>query len=81
MVDLYEGPSREGTRGGLEQFTWESIKAQGTRDRECYLGREQKCVCISRKDKLESVSAYIVLRVRAERSRRNTREVWAVFNQ
>lgn len=39
MVDLYEGPSREGTRGGLEQFTWNSIKGQTFRDRECYLGQ------------------------------------------
>lgn len=36
--DRDEAP-REGIRGGLEQFRWDSVKSQSLRDRECYLGR------------------------------------------
>lgn len=30
---------RDGVRGGLEQFRWDSVKSQVLRDRECYLGQ------------------------------------------
>eukprot|EP00923_Selenidium_pygospionis_P056459 GHVN01098516.1.p1 GENE.GHVN01098516.1~~GHVN01098516.1.p1 ORF type:complete len:239 (-),score=33.99 GHVN01098516.1:1175-1891(-) len=39
MVDVWDGPPREGTRGGLEQFKWDSVKGETMRDRECYLGQ------------------------------------------
>eukprot|EP01068_Selenidium_serpulae_P011880 Selendium_serpulae@DN5741_c0_g1_i1.p1 len=39
MVDVWDGPPREGTRGGLEQFKWDSVKGEAMRDRECYLGQ------------------------------------------
>mmetsp|Transcript_30974 Transcript_30974/g.61075 ORF Transcript_30974/g.61075 Transcript_30974/m.61075 type:complete len:414 (-) Transcript_30974:172-1413(-) len=42
MVDVWDGPPREGTRGGLEQFKWDSIKDQKYGDRECYLGHSVK---------------------------------------
>lgn len=33
---------REGCRGGSEQFTWNSLKEQEFKDRECYLGQSTK---------------------------------------
>lgn len=33
---------REGCRGGREQFTWNSLKDQEFKDRECYLGQSTK---------------------------------------
>mmetsp|Transcript_140664 Transcript_140664/g.392065 ORF Transcript_140664/g.392065 Transcript_140664/m.392065 type:complete len:224 (-) Transcript_140664:63-734(-) len=33
---------RDGCRGGREQFTWNSIKEQEFKDRECYLGASTK---------------------------------------
>lgn len=33
---------RDGCRGGREQFTWNSLKEQEFKDRECYLGQSTK---------------------------------------
>eukprot|EP00389_Voromonas_pontica_P005533 GDKH01008274.1.p1 GENE.GDKH01008274.1~~GDKH01008274.1.p1 ORF type:complete len:256 (+),score=43.59 GDKH01008274.1:124-891(+) len=41
-MDVWDGPPREGTRGGLEQFRWDSIKDQKYGDREQYLGHSTK---------------------------------------
>eukprot|EP01067_Filipodium_phascolosomae_P005394 Filipodium_phascolosomae@DN347_c0_g1_i1.p1 len=42
MVDIWDGPPREGVRGGQEHFKWDHIKDQSYRDRECYLGYSTK---------------------------------------
>ncbi|KAK9842065.1 hypothetical protein WJX81_006747 [Elliptochloris bilobata] len=39
-MSLYNGPPRGGTRGGADQFSWESVKADP--DREFYLGHSVK---------------------------------------
>ena len=39
-MSLYNGPARGGTRGGKDQFNWESVKAD--KDREFYLGHSVK---------------------------------------
>eukprot|EP00930_Biecheleria_cincta_P034463 TRINITY_DN23820_c0_g1_i1.p1 TRINITY_DN23820_c0_g1~~TRINITY_DN23820_c0_g1_i1.p1 ORF type:complete len:299 (-),score=103.32 TRINITY_DN23820_c0_g1_i1:376-1272(-) len=41
MVDV-KMRIKEGCRGGREQFTWNSIKEQDFKDRECYLGQSAK---------------------------------------
>lgn len=33
---MYNGPVRDGARGGRDQFNWESVKAD--KDREYYIG-------------------------------------------
>ena len=40
MSGIYNGPPRGGTRGGRDQFNWETVKAD--KDRECYLGHSVK---------------------------------------
>eukprot|EP01053_Blabericola_migrator_P006472 Blabericola_migrator_1__6471@NODE_3264_length_1897_cov_137_186885_g2043_i0_p1_GENE_NODE_3264_length_1897_cov_137_186885_g2043_i0NODE_3264_length_1897_cov_137_186885_g2043_i0_p1_ORF_typecomplete_len412_score21_02MMtag/PF10159_9/8_2e13_NODE_3264_length_1897_cov_137_186885_g2043_i01361371 len=43
MMDFgRDEPQREGVRGGLEQFRWDSVKGRVLRDRECYLGQSIK---------------------------------------
>eukprot|EP01066_Platyproteum_vivax_P003371 Platyproteum_vivax@DN14281_c0_g1_i1.p1 len=42
MIDIWDGPPREGVRGGQEHFKWNDIKEQAYRDRECYLGYSTK---------------------------------------
>eukprot|EP00210_Caulerpa_lentillifera_P000830 g803.t1 len=39
---MYDGPIREGSRGGRDQFSWESVK--GDKDREFYLGHSVKAL-------------------------------------
>lgn len=39
---MYDGPIREGSRGGRDQFNWESVK--GDKDREFYLGHSVKAL-------------------------------------
>lgn len=34
---VYDGPPRGGSRGGKDQFDWETVKAD--KDRENYLGK------------------------------------------
>ena len=41
-MDLNEGSGREGVRGGLEQFRWDSLKNQSFKDRGQYLGFSTK---------------------------------------
>eukprot|EP00918_Siedleckia_nematoides_P076267 GHVU01166727.1.p1 GENE.GHVU01166727.1~~GHVU01166727.1.p1 ORF type:complete len:213 (+),score=43.81 GHVU01166727.1:205-843(+) len=42
MVDIKDDPPREGNRGGLDLFKWNSVKNQSWKDRECYLGHSVK---------------------------------------
>lgn len=39
---MYDGPIREGSRGGRDQFSWENVK--GDKDREFYLGHSVKAL-------------------------------------
>ncbi len=41
-MSLYNGPPRGGTRGGADQFSWDSVKAD--KDREYYLGHSVKAL-------------------------------------
>jgi hypothetical protein len=41
-MDLSKELTREGVRGGREQFRWESLKTQSSRDRQQYLGYTTK---------------------------------------
>lgn len=41
-MDISREKQREGVRGGLEQFRWESLKNQSHRDRQQYLGFSAK---------------------------------------
>lgn len=47
-MDSNKGKSREGVRGGLEQFRWDSLKNQPYKDREHYLGYTTKLGVIGR---------------------------------
>jgi hypothetical protein len=40
MAGIYNGPSRGGTRGGKDQFSWDSVKSD--QQREFYLGHSVK---------------------------------------
>ncbi|KAL6771864.1 hypothetical protein ACKKBG_A28065 [Auxenochlorella protothecoides x Auxenochlorella symbiontica] len=42
MAGIYNGPARGGTRGGKDQFNWESVRAD--QDREYYLGHSVKAL-------------------------------------
>ena len=42
MAGIFNGPPRGGTRGGQDQFSWDSVKSD--RDREYYLGHSVKAL-------------------------------------